>query len=156
LKHGSLLFCPSRLSNRATSICHLYKWYPSLELYKSELLSSELFADDLGVIFIFKKPGKIKKMIKGYLDSLVAWLYKWRLKINAKKSCFTVYNKGGRNGVDFDFRVNGERIPYSPNPIFLGIIFDEYLSFNHHFRSFEKELWKGLIWLGFSRIHHGT
>ena len=105
---------------------------------------SALFADDLGVIFTFKKPGKIKKMIKGYLDSLVAWLYKWRLKINAKKSCFTVYNKGGRNGVDFDFRVNGERIPYSPNPIFLGIIFDEYLSFNHHFSKLRERALKRL------------
>jgi len=102
---------------------------------------SALFANDVGVIFIFKKPGKIKKMIKGYLDSLEAWLYKWRLKINAKKkSCFIVYTKGRRNGVDFDFRINGERIPFNPNPMFLCFIFDEYLSFITIIRSFEKEL----------------
>ena len=41
-------------------------------------------------------------------------------KNKAKKSCFAVYTKGGRNGVYFD-RVNAERIPYNENPIFLGI-----------------------------------
>ena len=42
-----------------------------------------------------------------------------------KKSYLTVYTKGGRNSVDFDLRVNGERIPYYPNPIVQSIKFDE-------------------------------
>ena len=36
--------------------------------------------------------------------------------------------------MDFDFNhLNRERIPYNPNPIFLGISFDENLCFNRHF-----------------------
>ena len=62
---------------------------------------SALFADDLGVIFIFKKPGKIKKMIKGYLDSLEAWLYKWRLKINAKKKMLHCLYQGKKEWCGF-------------------------------------------------------
>ena len=45
---------------------------------------SALFADDLGSIFIFKIPGHIRHQINAYLESLVEWLYKWRLKMNAK------------------------------------------------------------------------
>ena len=75
-------------------------------------------------------------MIKGNLDSLEAWLYKWRLKINAKKKMLHCLYQD----VDFDFRINGERIPFNPNPMFLCFIFDEYLSFITIIRSFEKEL----------------
>jgi len=56
---------------------------------------SALFADDLSSIFIFKKPGHIKHRIKAYLESLVDWWFKWRLKMNAKKCCFTIYSQGG-------------------------------------------------------------
>ena len=45
---------------------------------------SALFADDLSSIFIFKKPGHIRHKIKAYLASLFDWLFKWRLKMNAK------------------------------------------------------------------------
>ena len=61
----------------------------------TNLSYSVLFADDLGVIFIFKKPEKIKKIINGYLDSLVSWLYKWRLKIQKiVASLFSLKKKG--------------------------------------------------------------
>ena len=60
-----------------------------------------LFADDLGIIFIFKKPGKIKNMIKGYLESLEAWLYKWRLKINAKKKLLHCLYQGKKEWCGF-------------------------------------------------------
>ena len=47
---------------------------------------SALFADDLFSIFIFDKVNKVvSNRIKLYLDSLVEWLFKWRLKMNASK-----------------------------------------------------------------------
>ena len=61
-----------------------------------------------------------------------------------KKSCFTVLKKGGWNSVDFDFRVNGERISNNPNPIYLGIIFDENLCFNNHFSKLRERALKRL------------
>ena len=52
---------------------------------------SALFADDQYSlsIFIFKKPGHIKNIINKYLDS---WLSQWRLKMNAKKCCYTIFS----------------------------------------------------------------
>ena len=104
-------------------------------LHDLNRIFSALFADDLSSIFIFKKPGHIRHKIKAYLESLVDWLFKWRLKMNAKKCCFTIYSQGGGNGLDFDLRLNEESIPYNPNPVFLGITFDEYLCFNSHFEN---------------------
>ena len=40
-----------------------------------------------------------------------------------------------REWVGFDLRLNEESIPYNPNPVFLGITFDEYLCFNSHFEN---------------------
>ena len=72
---------------------------------------SALFADDLKSIFIFKKPGHIKKIMNNYLESLTSWLSQWRLKMNAKKCCYTIFSNGGRNGMEFDLRSNSESIP---------------------------------------------
>ena len=95
---------------------------------------SALFADDLCALFIFKKKSaKLVKRMRAYLQSLVDWLFKWRLKMNASKCCYTIFSNGGREGFDFDLSLNNELIPYNPNPVFLGITFDEHLCFNTHF-----------------------
>ena len=96
---------------------------------------SALFADDLKSIFIFRKSGQVKCLMRKYLESLTAWLRKWRLKMNVKKCCYTIFSGGNREGLEFDLRLNGESIPYNSKPVFLGITFDENLCFNKHFEN---------------------
>ena len=55
--------------------------------------------------------------------------------MNAKKCCYTIFSNGGRSEVEFDLRLNSESIPYNPNPVFLGINFDESLCFHPHFEN---------------------
>jgi hypothetical protein len=105
---------------------------------------SALFADDLSTIFFFKKPGKIIKIIKAYLESLVDWLFKWRLKMNASKCCYTIFSSAGRSDMELDLRLKGDQIPYNPNPVFLGITFDESLCFNKHFANLRVRALKRL------------
>ena len=94
---------------------------------------SALFADDLCCIFIFTKSTvAVQKRMREYLESLVDWLFKWRLKMNVTKCCYTIFSRGGRNGINFDLQMNGKSIPYTPNPTFLGITFDERLTFKAH------------------------
>ena len=97
---------------------------------------SALFADDLFSIFIFDKVNKVvSNRIKLYLDSLVEWLFKWRLKMNAKKCCYTIFSGAGKSSVSFKLKLKNDVIPYNKNPVFLGIIFDEYLCFNKHYEN---------------------
>ncbi len=94
---------------------------------------SSLFADDLSTIFIFNKPGRITVTMKKYLANLVKWLHKWRLKMNASKCNYTIFSgMGSRNTTKFDLYINKGKIPYDPNPVFLGITFDELLNFRVH------------------------
>ena len=94
---------------------------------------SSLFADDLSAIFFFRKLGKVKSRIKKYIESLVMWLFKWRLKMNASKCCYTIFSgAGSQNMVTLDINLRDGKVPYNPNPVFLGVIFDEFLNFRIH------------------------
>ena len=106
---------------------------------------SSLFADDLSTIFIFKKIGKIKCLIKSYLMNLVSWLFKWRLKMNASKCKYTIFSTlGTKSTIRFDLLIGDGKIPYVPNPLFLGITFDEFLNFRIHTNNLEVRARKRL------------
>jgi len=94
---------------------------------------SSLFADDLATIFFYQKQGKVKGRIKAYLKSLVGWLFKWRLKMNAGKCMYSVFSVAGSKTKDrFELNLVDGIIPYNQNPKFVGIIFDESLNFKVH------------------------
>jgi hypothetical protein len=117
---------------------------------------SALYADDLGAIFYFKKPRKIVKIIGKYLEKLMNWLFTWRLQMNASKCCYTIFSGGGRGKVSLDLKLFGELIPYNPNPLFLGVTFDEYLCFNKHFQNLRVRALKRLNVISkFSRTARG-
>jgi ribonuclease P/MRP protein subunit RPP40 len=106
---------------------------------------SSLFADDLGTLFFFKKNGRVKGKIKSYLKSLVEWLFKWRLKMNVKKCCYTIFSgAGSKNKERFEMNFCNGIIPYNPNPVFLGVTFDEFLNFRVHTDKLEKRARKRL------------
>jgi endonuclease/exonuclease/phosphatase family metal-dependent hydrolase len=106
---------------------------------------SSLFADDLATIFFFKKTGNISKKINLYLQSLVRWLYKYRLKMNAEKCCYTVFSGNGNKDQTFlELNLKNGLIPYNPKPTFLGILFDEFLCFKEHVESLRRRALKRL------------
>ena len=44
----------------------------------------------------------------------------------------SIFSRGGRNGIKFHLQMNGKSILYTPNPTFLGITFDERITFKAH------------------------
>jgi len=56
---------------------------------------SSLFAEDMATSFFYQKQGKVKGRIKACLKSLVGWLFKWRLKMNAGKFMYTIFSSAG-------------------------------------------------------------
>lgn len=80
-----------------------------------------------------------------YLESLVEWLFKWRLKMNAKKCCYTIFSKNGnKNSICFNLKLKDGLIPYNAKPVFLGVTFDEFLCFNEHFNNLRLRALKKL------------
>ena len=58
--------------------------------------------------------------------------------------CYTNFSRKGRDGMEIDLRLSGDQIPYNPRPVFLGITFDEKLSFNPHFENLRTRALKRL------------
>ena len=71
--------------------------------------------------------------------------------MNASKCNYTIFSgKGSRNEIRFELYINQGRIPYAPNPVFLGISFEEFLKFRVHteglaIRARKKRLQKVII-----------
>ncbi|RNA44499.1 RNA-directed DNA polymerase from mobile element jockey-like [Brachionus plicatilis] len=64
--------------------------------------------------------------------------------MNASKCCYTIFSGGGRGRLKMDLRLSGDLIPYNPNPLFLGVTFDEYLCFNKQFQNLRVRALKRL------------
>jgi hypothetical protein len=94
---------------------------------------SVLYCDDLVALFPFRKPGLIVNEINKYLASLVAWLFKWRLKMNVEKCSFIIFSNKSYSNELFKLNLGTGLIPYSKTVKFLGITFDERLTFSQHF-----------------------
>ena len=65
--------------------------------------------------------------------------------MNSRKCCYTIFSKNGnKNKINFKLKLSDGEIPYNPKPVFLGIIFDEYLCFNEHYKMLETRAIKRL------------
>lgn len=102
---------------------------------------SLLFADDLATYFIYKKTGNINKLIKSYIKKLENWLNLWRLNIQSKKCNYMVFNKNNNRKFNEDFTIEmyNETIPACENFKFLGITFDQGLTFREHVNTIKKK-----------------
>ena len=103
------------------------------------------FADDFSCAFTLKRKTNIEKQINNYLVQLENWLSKWRLEINTQKCSYTIFSKTSpKNKLKLNLNLNKKMIPYNPNPLILGITFDERLTFHKHFSEITKKCYDRL------------
>jgi len=127
------MFCSARISSWTTAfpIYNIHKRHSTCRRETHQLLKS--ICGWLGHHVLFKVRGHVNNRIKIYLESLVSWIFKWRLKMNASKCCYTIFSSSGnRSKIKFVCKLKDGLIPYNPNPLFLGITLDEYLNFKSH------------------------
>jgi len=100
---------------------------------KSNKSYSQLFADDLSYFHIYKKGEKAaSKNINKHLKELEKWLSKWRLRMAHNKCNFLVFSNGNSNESEkIDLKLNGIKLKYNNCPTFLGIRFDNHLTFKN-------------------------
>ena len=72
------------------------------------------------------------------------WFVKWRLNLNINKCSYTVFAKGAKNEGKLGLKINQNNIPYQKNPIFLGIQFDERLTFNKQVENIKNKCYDRL------------
>jgi hypothetical protein len=117
-----------------------------------------LFADDIVHFVIYEDWSmELEREINTYLSRLETWMNKWRLSLAPHKCQYTIFTKNRRINTEhkFNLKLYGIQIPWEKNPIFLGITFDPYLSFNAHL---EKTIEKAQSRLNVIKIisHYST
>ena len=94
---------------------------------------SSMFADDLASYFIFKKTKTIKSKIQSYISLIEKWLIKVRLLMAPSKCNYLIFSNNMKNNIpeELELRLLDEKLSINNNPTFLGIRFDQHLSFKN-------------------------
>ena len=102
-----------------------------------------LFADDLVTLGCYKKPGHILQLIDRYLKDMEIWLNNWRLKMSAHKCSYSIFTKANASE-NIELKLFESLIPYEKHPRFLGIKFDDKLTFVPHIEELKTKCIKRL------------
>jgi len=107
---------------------------------KKNQINSLLFADDLAYYHIYKKGiGAVSKKINKHLSALEQWAGKWRLSFAPHKCNYLVFSNNRINESEkLKLRLNGIVLKYDNNPTFLGIRFDNHLTFDNQVKYLQQ------------------
>ena len=92
------------------------------------------FADDAGQLAVSKNIDLAVEYLQRDLDKLARWCAKWRIKLNPEKTKLIIFSKSR-----FEIRAEpalslyGDLLLYYPHIKFLGITFDNRMSFTKQF-----------------------
>ena len=82
-----------------------------------------LYADD--IVLISENEPNLQKM----LDHVDSWCKKWQMRVNVDKTKVVHFRNKRKNKTCFNFKINGSEIEIVNQYQYLGIIFDEHLTF---------------------------
>ena len=92
------------------------------------------FADDAGQWAVSKNIDLAAEYLQRDLDKLARWCAKWRIKLNPEKTKVTIFSKS-RFAIRAEpaLSLYGDLLSYYPYIKFLGITFDNRMTFTKHF-----------------------
>jgi len=111
-----------------------------------------LFADDIAFVFVLKGkklPETRRKQIQKNLDELVRWAQSFGMKLSDKKSKIVKFTKRKSPIVLPSFKIGDKNISQVSETKFLGVIFDEKLTFRSHIDSTVEKASKDISILKF-------
>ena len=101
--------------------------------YKSTKFSIGLFADDAAFWRTGKHIGYLKKAIQTDLNNLQNWSENWGIKLSKSKTVSIIFkNKITRGHIPLNLMLNNSLLAQVKQVKFLGVIFDQALTFKPH------------------------
>ena len=99
----------------------------------SQLLSFVLFADDTNIFYSNKCLKTVNEVIQAEINKVSEWLNVNKLSLNITKTKFIVFRSSNKKPkYDVKITMNNKSIEQVRKTNFLGIIIDEYLTWNDH------------------------
>jgi hypothetical protein len=99
------------------------------------------YADDSNILNSGPKIHTIVEEVNVYLNTLDNWFKRRNLFISPSKSSATLFSTfSGDAGVTLEVKIDGQTVPTVRKPKFLGIVFDNLLSFNQQVSELKSKL----------------
>ena len=89
-----------------------------------------LFADDVALWKSSKNTAYLEKQIQQALNYIEEWCATWGFRVSVTKTTFVLFHKGKQKPINLLF--NGNKLAKSNSAKFLGVIFDQSLSWKDH------------------------
>jgi hypothetical protein len=89
-----------------------------------------MFADDIAMLSVHEEPDIAASNLQHHLSALQNWFEKWRVKINANKSCYITFTL--RKRPTPDVCIHGSQIPRKTEIKYLGMIMDSKLTWKQY------------------------
>ena len=89
-----------------------------------------LFADDSAIWKTGRNVNHLARQIQEALNGIQKWCNMWGFRISALKSNFIFFHKGKKRKINLT--LNGQQLTQVEKVKFLGLVFDEKLSWKHH------------------------
>ena len=92
-----------------------------------------LYADDLALWHTHEEVGVSKILLNEELNRIKEYCDKWKLKINSKKSVYTIFTKSSKTAnKTLDLHIGGNLLTKEENPVYLGVKLDTQISLKDH------------------------
>ena len=121
----------------------------------SKLVSTILFADDTNIFHSHSCLKDLNLIMQDELNKIADWITSNKLSLNTAKTKFILFRSSNKKlKHNITISINEQPIKQVKNTIFLGVIIDEYLTWNDHIDLLTKKIIKstGII----SKIRHFT
>ena len=112
----------------------------------SPLIFSTLYADDTTLTFKFKFFSEIESVCSGILAKLYDWTLANKLSLNFDKTYFNIITNRviPRGMFPLNININNHYISYVSHDKFLGVVFDDQLSFSYHISMISSKISKSI------------
>ena len=111
----------------------------------SSKLFSLLFADDSNLFLSGKNPDELIRCMSAEMVKVVDWLQLNKLSLNLKKTHFIIFRRRrGRILKEEELVINNVKIDMVEKTKFLGVIIDQYLSFQCHINYIKGKIARGI------------
>ena len=122
-------FTQKQVSHKVPTWVH---YFPYLCQWHAK--SKSQFADDAGQWAVSKNIELAAEYLQRDLDKLARWCAKWRIKLNPEKTKVIIFSKS-RSAIRAEptLSLYGDLLSYYPHIKFLGITFDNRMTFTKHF-----------------------
>ena len=130
-------------------ILYLIYMNDATEELDSNQVSASQYADDIGCWATRTTVKEAIKSIQETLNCLEKWCHKWYVTLNPLKSQLVVFTKCFRHKAEmeenlYSVRLFGHNVLISPEVVFLGVIFDQRMTWEPQYRKLTARAYKRL------------